>query len=255
MMRYYSLLIALFFLVGPSLLPLDPMMTFPEKQYQPPDVDHIFGTDLLGRDVFARFVYGGQRTLLSASAATLLATAVGVPLGLCAGLVSGWSHRLLSGILSAVLSIPGLLLAMVVITLTGPSLASIVFAVGIAQIAPCAYTIRSAVWIVRQQLYVEAARSMGATDRHITYAHILRGIQPTLLAYTCVIFAYAILNNAALSFLGLAGEPGIPDWGAMLAEGRSAFRFAPWISLAPGIGITVSVWIINSLSDTIMKHG
>lgn len=256
-MRLYSVVLGLLIVLvvlGPLFVAADPMATSSANQFQPPGVDHILGTDLLGRDVFARFVYGGQRTLLTATVATMLTLVIGIPMGLIAGSVSGWSNELVSGLLSAILSIPSLLLALVFITLTGPSLLSIVLAIGLAQIAPCAYAIRSAVQGVHQTLYVEAACSMGGTYQHILRTHILRGIQPTLLAYICVIFSYALLNGAALSFLGLAGEPGVPDWGIMLAEGRSAFRFAPWISIAPGLGITLTVWAVNHLADAITAY-
>lgn len=240
--------------LGPLLVSADPMATSAAMQFQPPNREHVLGTDLLGRDVLARFVYGGQRTLLMAGGATLLALGVGVPLGLIVGSTSGWIDQTLSGVLAAMLSIPSLLLALVFITLSGPSIFSIMLAIGLAQITPCAYAIRAAVQSVRQMLYVEAARSMGGTARYVLAVHVLRGIRPTLLAYACVIFSYALLNGAALSFLGLAGEPGVPDWGVMLAEGRSAFRFAPWISIVPGLGITITVWSINRLVDAIMER-
>lgn len=256
-MRFSLLVIGgliLFVTLGPLLISTDPMTTSAAAQFQPPSREHVLGTDLFGRDILARFIYGGQRTLMMAGGATVLALGAGVPLGLIAGSTSGWINQALSGVLAAMLSIPSLLLALVFITLSGPSIIAIMLAVGLAQVTPCAYAIRAAVQSVRQMLYVEAARSMGGAAHYILAVHVLRGIRPTLLAYACVIFSYALLNGAALSFLGLAGEPGVPDWGVMLADGRAAFRFAPWISIVPGLGITLTVWAINRLADAIMER-
>jgi peptide/nickel transport system permease protein len=137
----------------------------------------------------------------------------------------------------------------VILTLLGRGIVPLSLAVGIALIASHARLTRSAVIQVRSMAYIEAAQAVGASRWHILRAYILPNIQPTLLAYTAVIFSYSILNGAALSFLGLGSEPGVPDWGAMLYENRATLLTAPWASLAPGVAITLTVLAANALAD------
>lgn len=234
----------------PALFPTDPMLTDPQAQLSPPGPTHIFGTDLLGRDVLSRTLHGGKRSLFMAAAVTVLVVTVGLPVGAGAGAITNrYLGQGVLTLLNAILAIPSLILALVVITIMGGGMWGVIVAVSIAQVAPFASVIRSAVLTVRSAAYIEAAHSFGANQVHVFLHHILPGIRPTLLSYGSVMFAYGLLNAAALTFLGLGGEPGIPDWGVMLAEGRAAFRVAPWIALAPGLAITLTVWSVNSLAD------
>ncbi|MBZ0297522.1 MAG: ABC transporter permease [Anaerolineae bacterium] len=238
--------------VGPTFV-TDPMQTNTDIQFQPPNPEHILGTDLLGRDVLSRTLYGGRLTILIAVGATLFALLPGTMLGLLAGTSHSWIDQAIVTILNAFLAVPGLVVALIVLTLAGRGIFSLTLAVGLSQIAPCAFVVRAALLEVRNRLYVEAARGMGASPRFILGNHILPSIQPTLLAYTSVIFSFCVLNGAALNFLGLGGDPGVPEWGIMLAEGRSAFRSAPWIAFAPGLAITILVWTVNSLADHLTR--
>jgi peptide/nickel transport system permease protein len=231
-------------LAGPLLAPSDPLRTEAARQLLPPDATALFGTDLLGRDVFSRFLYGGQRTLLIALGATLVALIPGGLLGLAFGSSPRWLDRTGGVILNAVLAFPGLALALIVLTLVGSGMLPLILATGLAQVAPCILIARAAVVSVRTAGYVEASHAAGAGAAQVAMWHLLPNILPTLLAYSGVIFSFSILNSAALSFLGFS-EPGIPDWGVMLAEGRQAFRVAPWIGAAPGIGIALLVWLTN----------
>jgi ABC-type dipeptide/oligopeptide/nickel transport system permease subunit len=223
------------------------MRTNPAAQMQPPDAAHLLGTDMLGRDVLSRALYGGQHTLLIAALATAIAVLPGVLLGLAALA----ADRPASVLINALLAFPGLLLALVVMTLLGQGALPLALATGITQIAPCARVTRAAVLGARGQGYVEAARSLGAGWVRIVTYHLLPNVLTTLLAYAAVVFAYAVLNSAALSFLGLGGQPGIPDWGAMLYEGRQAFRGAPWVAAAPGLAVTLTVILVNRAAETI----
>lgn len=235
-------------LLAPWLAPADPMQTDPANALQPPSGEHLLGTDSLGRDVLSRTLYGGQRTLLITAAATIISTCLGLPLGLASGLAGGWRDSLLTAITNALLAFPSLLLALVALTLLGVGGGSLAVATGLAQVGAYARVTRSAVVAVRSTQYVEAAYALGAPRRRVLLLHILPNIQPALLAYTGVVFSYNLLNSAALSFLGLGGEPGIPDWGVMLAEGRAALRAAPWISLVPGLAITLTVTAMNHVA-------
>jgi ABC-type dipeptide/oligopeptide/nickel transport system permease subunit len=245
-------LLALF---APWLAPADPMKTDPLHQYQPPDSAHFLGTDALGRDVLSRALYGGKRTLLVTIAATLITIAGGLSLGLTTGLAGGWPEKMAMTLVDTILAFPSLLLALVILTLLGVGGFPLALATGLAQVGTFARVARSAVIGIRSLPYVEAARALGATQQRILRHHILPNIQPTLIAYATVVFSYNLLNSAALSFLGLGGEPGIPDWGVMLAEGREAFRIAPWIGVVPGMAITVTVIALNQLSTAwLAKH-
>jgi peptide/nickel transport system permease protein len=251
-MRGQLLLLAVMILVvtlAPTLAPYDPMLTDSGALLQPPGREHLLGTDLLGRDVLSRVLYGGQRTLLAAVLATVTAVCPGLLIGLLTGINPGWIDKIITALLNAVLAFPGLVLALVVLTLVGVGIVPLALAVGGTQIAPYARVTRSAVMAVRSMEYVLAAEALGATRRQIVSRHILPNIQPTLIAFSLVVFSYSILNGAALSFLGLGGEPGVPDWGVMLAEGRAAFRAAPWIGFAPGVAITATVLILSNLAD------
>ena len=138
-------------------------------------------------------------------------------------------------------------------TLLGQGALPLVLATGITQIAPCARVTRAAVIGVRSLGYMDAARGLGASRFRLIAIHIVPNILTTILAYMGVIFAYAILNSAALSFLGLGGDPGIPDWGTMLYEGRQAFRSAPWIAAAPGLAITLTVIVVNRAAEQLAR--
>jgi peptide/nickel transport system permease protein len=238
---------------GSHLAPYDPMLTFPERQLQPPDYQHWLGTDLLGRDVLSRALHGGQRTFMVAALAMMTGVLPGTVLGLVTGYVGGAVDRLVELFIQALLAFPILLFALVILTLAGQGVLPLVLALGIAQVAPVTRVVRITVLEVKTRDFVAAARSIGAQPYQIVLQHILPNIAPGLLSYGVVVFSYSLLNGAALNFLGLGGEPGTPDWGIMLAEGRAAFRAAPWISIAPGLAITLTVLALNRIVDKLAQ--
>jgi peptide/nickel transport system permease protein len=252
MSRIVLLIFLMIVLAGPLIAPYDPMRTDTAIQLQSPSRSHPLGTDMLGRDVLSRALHGGQRTLILAAIATLIAFVPGVFIGVVSGLGTRWLDSGIQIIVSAVLAFPGLMLALVVLTLVGTG--ALPLATGVMQIAPCARVVRAAALEVRSQPYIHAADALGATSVHIVFWHVLPNIQPVLVAYAVAIFSFSILNNAALSFLGLGVEPGVPDWGTMLLDGRTAFRTAPWIGLAPGLGITLAVVLLNQLARHISQR-
>jgi peptide/nickel transport system permease protein len=235
-------------IAAPLFAPFDPMQPFADRVMKPPDAVHWLGTDGLGRDVLSRVLYGGRRTLLIAAGATTTAI---LP-GLLLGIVTLLGRRLDQGVgvlINSLLAIPALVLALVVITLLGQGAWQIALATGCSHIAAYGQIARTAARSASLAEYVNSARAIGATRLWIIRRHILPTAAPTLLAYVGVIFSYSIINSAALSFLGLGGEPGIPDWGTILAEGRTTFRSAPWVGIVPGIAITVTVAAVNALAD------
>lgn len=241
-------------LLAPLLATHDPLTTDTETVRQLPSMEHWLGTDALGRDVWSRLMIGGWRTFAVAALASTIALLPGIFIGL---LLSGaprfWIEIADVG-LNAVLAFPNLILALIVLTLVGQGAVPLALAIGLAQIAPTIRVVRGAAQTIRAEGYLESAWALGASTQRIVLVHMLPNIAPTLLAYAGVVFSYSLLNSAALSFLGLGGEPGIPDWGVLLAEGRQGFRTAPWIALSAGIAVTASVMIVNRAADQLGRH-
>lgn len=236
---------------GAALLtPYDPMRTDGHARLLPPHAAHPLGTDAFGRDVLSRVLYGGRHTLWVAAAAALIAATGGMVLGLlCAAHPA--ADRLLRVLLDALLAMPALLVAFVVLTLLGRGDGTLMLATGLAQVAAFARVVRGALLNVQHEPYVEAARAVGAGRLRVLLRHVLPNARTVLLAYAGTVFVYCLLNSAGLSFLGLGSPPGTPDWGVMLAEGRSGFRSAPWVGIAPGVMMTLTVLCVNALVDAI----
>lgn len=239
---------------APSLMPYSASRTFPDEAVQAPSSDHILGTDLLGRDVFSRVLYGGRHTLLMAGIATAISGVSGFVLGAAAALGKGLVDRGISVVLDALLAVPGLVLALTVITLLGQGDLQLALAVGLGQIARFARVSRIAILAVGTAPFVEAAYATGATHARVLVHHLLPNVASILLAYLGVLFSYAIITVGALGFLGLGGDPGRPDWGTILAEGRFVLRSAPWVTVAPSTLIFLTVLSINTLIDSLGRR-
>ena len=235
-------------LAAPWIAPYDPMRTNTDVSLQSPTLDHPFGTDLLGRDVFSRVLHGGQRTLSIALAAVVISIIPGLAL-LFTNRADTLLDRAIAMILNVLLAIPPLMLSLVLITLLGRGWWQIALATGIPQIAPFGRVVRGVSLQLHRMDYVEGAHAVGGSAWWIVRRHILPNALPTLGAYAGVMFSYAIINSAALSFLGLGGPPGTPEWGAILAEGRLVVQDAPWVSVAPGVMIVVTVIAVNAWVD------
>ncbi|MBC8171431.1 MAG: ABC transporter permease [Anaerolineae bacterium] len=247
--RIWLLIVAGFVLIAPQLAPVDPLTIDYQAVLTPPSSHHLLGTDQLGRDVLSRLLHGGQRTLLMTTAAAALALITGTITGIAAGWFGGMIDGIIKTVLNALLAIPGLMIAMVVITMLGQGIISIILATALVQITPTARIIRAQAIISVQADYVTGAVALGATPWYILRVHILAGCLPVILTWGSVSFGYCLLNIGALGFLGLAGEPGLPEWGVMLAEGREVFREGIWVGAAPGIAITFTVLAVNWLAD------
>lgn len=247
----FALLVALAAL-APLLARSDPMLTS-EFTLAPPSLAHPLGTDQLGRDVLSRLLVGGQRSLLIAALAAGIATAGGLLLGLLAVSGSLWLDHATVVLIDAALAFPALLLALVLLTLLGAGQMQIALAAGAALMPQYARLSRAALISARASGYVEAAVAVGANRAAILLRHILPNIAPALLTYAGVMFSYSLFNSAALSFLGLGGSLGVPDWGVMLLEGRQVLRVAPWVSIAPGTAISLVVFLVNRASDQLSR--
>ncbi len=242
-------LVLLASLTAPLLVSTDPMQMDVNSQLQPPSLAHWAGTDLFGRDVWARLLHGGRLTLGIALLATLVAMLPGISLGLLAGFYGGWPDLIISRLTDVLLTIPYLLLALGVVALLGPGPVNVALGIGLASIANTVRVVRAAVIGVRKRPYILAARAVGCTSGRIVLHYILPNILgPTLVILTLQI-GWAILNVSALNFLGVGVRPGVPEWGAMLNEGRGFIRQAPWISAAPGTLLTLTVLSVNLVGD------
>lgn len=240
-------------LLAPILAPAGPMAATPANRLLPPGPGTWLGTDALGRDVLARLLWGGRWTLLIGLAGLVVSLALGLPLGLTAGLAGGPVDTLLMRVVDTLLAFPNMLLALTVLALTGRGLLPVALAAGLAAAPACARVARSSTLEVRAQPFVEAAESVGATRWRILVRHILPNAAGPLLALTASQLGWVLLTGAALNYLGLGASLGTPEWGAMLADGRGFLRDAPWISIAPGLALTLTVLAANLISDGVLE--
>ena len=238
-------------LSAPSLAPYDPIAMAPANQLQPPSLSHPAGTDLFGRDVWSRLLWGGRLSLGAGAMAVALAVLPGSLLGLVAGYAGGKSESFLMRMVDVLLAFPSLLLALTIVALLGPGLISVALAVGLAGIPRFARLVRVSAAGVRSESFIEAARVIGCRPSRILLGHIAPNVREIVIPLVSLEFGYALLNISALSFLGLGAQPPTPEWGAMLAEGRALLRHAPWVSVAPGLAITLSVLAFNLLGDAL----
>ena len=242
-------LIVLAALLAPVLAPSPPNLIRPSLRLQPPGLAHPFGTDPLGRDLFSRVLYGARIALQMSVLAALLAALPGTGLGLLAGYHQGWLEQILSRIMDGWLALPGMLLAIVLVARMGPSLTTTVVALGIVGIPSYYRLVRNGTLSARHALYVEAARSIGASEARILLRHILPNLASSIIVLTTLRLGAMVLAGGALSFIGLGAQPPQPEWGALLATGRDYMDTAWWLALFPGLAITAAVMGFNLLGD------
>lgn len=225
----------------------NPLLADPIQSQLPPSAEHWFGTDHLGRDVFARVVYGARYSILIGVSAIAIAALAGSLLGLVAGLARGIVDEAISRFLDVVSSFPDLLLALVLISFTGPGTVNLILALGIASVPRFARVVRAQTFIIAKSGYVEQARTFGLGR----YTLIIRHILPHAIAQVPILatigLGSTIIQAAGLSFLGMGPQPPTPEWGAMLAEARNYLRVAWWIGVWPGLAITLTVISISVL--------
>jgi len=227
----------------------DPIDQDLKASLQPPGAEHLLGTDKQGRDNWARVVYGAQATLLGALIVVLVSGVIGIPLGLVSGFYGGRVDNLIMRSLDMLLAFPALLLAILIVSTFGRGLTTAALALGIVYVPAIARVVRSVTLVQRNQAYVEAARAQGFPQRRIIFRHILPNITSPIIVQSSVDLAYAILDIAALSFLGLGVQPPDPDWGSMVSEGRAFMLLSPWTAVFGGLAIMVAVIAFNLVGD------
>lgn len=229
---------------------LDPNETAVSQRLSQPSMAHLLGTDELGRDLFARIAFGGRYSLTIA-----LLTAVGsIVAGTLIGLIAGFFRRLdapVSRVVDAMMSFPDILLAIALVGILGPSMLNVVFALVLVYTPRVARVVRASTLVVRELLFVEAARAVGVSTLRILWRHILPNLMSPILVQASFIFAYAILAEAALSFLGVGVPPEIPTWGTMVAGSQQYAHQALWIVLFPGLAIILTALSLQLLGDGI----
>lgn len=214
-----------------------------------PSFEHLFGTDELGRDVFSRVAIASRVSLQVGFIAVGIALAAGVPIGLIAGYYGGGVDSSLMRLMDVLFSIPAIVLAIAILAALGPGIINAMIAIGIVYTPIFARITRGSVLGIRDAVFVRAARSVGATDTRILGTHILPNVIAPIIVQASLSLAFAILAEAALSFLGLGVQPPDPAWGRMLSEGRGFFRQAPWMAIFPGLAILVTVMAFNFVGD------
>ncbi|MBI4013139.1 MAG: ABC transporter permease [Candidatus Rokubacteria bacterium] len=231
----------------------DPLLQDRASRFEAPSLRHLFGTDEFGRDIWSRVVHGARVSLLTGAAVVVVAGTVGIPLGLLGGYAGGWTDAVVMRFLDFLLAVPAILLAMAVIAVLGPGVLNAVLAVAIVSIPAFARIARASALALKEREFVLAARAMGAGPAYLMFRTILPNALSPLLVQATVAAAYAILLEAALSFLGLSSRPPEPSWGSMLNTGRSFLYQAPWYGLFPGVMITLAVLALNGLADGLQR--
>lgn len=247
-------LIILCCIFAPVISPYSPTEQNLADSLALPSGAHLLGADKVGRDLLTRIFYGGRTTLLSALGVVAFSVVVGVPLGLISGYYGGWADTVIGRICDVVLAFPSLLLAFVFVAGFGRSTVNAILALGIVYVPMLTRLVRSLTLVEKNKTYVEAVTSIGYSDIRIMFRHILPNCVSSIVVQTTLDLAYAILDLAALSFIGLGVQPPTADWGQMLDEGRNFLLQNPWLALAPGIAIIITVVALNICSDGIHQY-
>lgn len=234
---------------APVITPYDPKVGDLRQAFRPPSREHPLGTDELGRDLLARLLFGARVSLSIGLVSLGISLGAGTVLGLVAGYRGGLWDSGLMRLMDVLMAFPPLLLAVGIVAALGPGLYNAMVAVGVVQIPVFARLVRGQVLSLREQDFVQSARSTGASDLRIALVHILPSCLSPLVVQSTFVFATAILSAAALGFLGLGAQPPSPEWGAMLSKARDYLQVAPHLSVYPGLAILVTVLLLNLVGD------
>ncbi|WLR42690.1 ABC transporter permease [Bacillus carboniphilus] len=248
-----GLVIVLFFLVIGILAPVIAPYSYEEQtlsnRLQPPSADHWFGTDDFGRDILTRVIYGARISLRVGFFSVLGSAIIGSLLGIIAGYYGGWVDQIISRIFDILLAFPSILLAIAIVAILGASLQNALIAIAIINIPNFGRLVRSKVLSVKQEEYIMAAKAVGMRDSRILFQHILPNSMTPIIVQSSLAIATAILEAAALGFLGLGAQPPEPEWGRMLADAKTFLVQAPWTLFFPGLAIVFTVLGFNLMGD------
>ena len=249
------LIVVVFVLVAifaPYVAGQDPLSTNPSVSLAPPSLDHLMGTDFMGRDLFSRVVHGARTSLAVGFGATTLSVLLGVIIGLACGYLGGWVDLVVQRVIDMLQSLPTLILAMAMAAAMGPSLTNTMIAIAIPRLPSMARIIRANTLSLRELPFVDACKAMGMSEIRIAFRHILPNTLAPLIVLGTAGLGAAILVEAALSFLGLGVPEPHPSWGRMLSESAAEYvRTAPWLVIFPGLAISLAVFGTNLLGDAL----
>jgi glutathione transport system permease protein len=246
----FVLLLVLVAVLAPYVAPFDAENYFDyDALAAPPSARHWFGVDALGRDVYSRILMGTRISLIAGFVSVAVGAVIGTLLGLLAGYYEGWCDRVVMRIADVLFAFPGILLAIGIVAILGNGMVNVVIAVAVFSIPAFARLVRGNTLALKHQVYIEAARSIGAPDRTIIGRHLFPGTISSVVVYFTMRIGTSIITAASLSFLGLGAQPPTPEWGAMLNEARSEMMTAPHIALFPSLAIFFTVLAFNLLGD------
>jgi peptide/nickel transport system permease protein len=234
---------------APLVAPLSPIATS-VNVLGAPSVQNLLGTDQLGRDVLSRVIYGTRVSLQVGAAAAAVAVLIGGPLGLIAGFFRGWVDYVLVQVIDIFIALPGLVLALIITAMLGPSVLNLSITLGIVTAPTVARLVRGQVFVVREMLFVEAARATGASAFWIVRKHIIPNTMRIVWSQLAINVAFAIFTSASLSFLGLGVPPPAPDWGSMVRDGTSFLPLRPLLSLGPGAAVALTVFTFYMIGSS-----
>ena len=235
---------------APWLVPFDAENYFDyDRLNEDPSMMHWLGVDSLGRDIFSRILMGTRISLTAGVLSVVLGAAIGTVFGLLAGYYEGWWDRITMRICDVLFAFPGILLAIAVVAVMGNGMSNVIIAVAIFSIPAFARLVRGNTLVLKQQTYIESARSIGASDTTILFRHILPGTLSSIVVYFTMRIGTSIITAASLSFLGMGAQPPTPEWGAMLNEARADMVMAPHVAIFPSLAIFLTVLAFNLLGD------
>ena len=249
----FLLIIIIGAIFAPILAPYDWNSIDAGPRLSQPSLDHLFGTDLHGRDVFSRIIYGARYSLSVGIISVTFGIISGSIFGITIAYIGGRVDIIGSRIIDVMFGFPSFLLSLLVVAIIGVGLWNVVFAVGLASIPHFARIIRSAALQVKEQPYIEACVNLGFGKIRIMFNHILPNIIPIIIVIATMDLGGAIISIASLSFLGLGAQPPKPEWGAMLSSGREFMRYAPWTMIYPGLFLFLTVMSVNLLGDRLSQ--
>ena len=224
------------------------------KGLQPPSADHPFGTDDVGRDLFARVIHGARVTLSICAGSLLISALVGGFFGLVSGFAGRWIDMVLGRLIDVMLSFPPIILGVIVTGVLGPKTINLVLALSIVYLPVFFRIARSGALAEANRTYVEAARSLGLSEPAILSRHVLRNVLPLILTQYMILFPLVLQIQAALGFLGLGVQPPTPDWGAILQQGKDYILFAPWVSIFPGLAILLTALALMLVGRSLQRR-
>ena len=243
------LIVTIMAIFAPLLAPYDPYLTSLEETLQPPSLQHLLGTDTLGRDTLTRIIYGARTSLMIGVVVVFSSSIIGFLLGLVAGYFGGWKYIIIMRTLDAFMAFPMILLALVIASLLGGGILNIIIALTVGLIPVSSRLMCGQVVSYRENDYILAARSMGASNSRIMFRHLVPNCFPPLIVMVTMVMGEVILAEAGLSFLGVGVQAPIAAWGSMISDGRNYLLRAPMLSFAPGFALMMAVFGFTMVGD------